>query len=137
METGGSPGLRSESDLFVGIIDDDDVLCLSLVDLMGSAGIRAEAFGSAETFLASPSLLLFDCVVTDMQMPGMNGLDLVRGFRQRGGTTPVILISAFLNKHLGDEAVSAGAQCLLGKPFEAAALLDCVEKSLRNEDPSS
>jgi FixJ family two-component response regulator len=126
MEAEGSLGLRLVSDPFIGIVDDDDVLCSSLVDLMRSAGLRAEPFASAETFLTSPSLLLFSCVVADVHMPGMSGLDLVRRLRKQGGTTPVILITAFPDKRLGDEAASAGAQCLLGKPFEAAALLNCV-----------
>jgi FixJ family two-component response regulator len=133
MEAEESLGHQLVSDPFVGIIDDDDVLRSSLVDLMRSVGIRAEPFASAETFLASPSLPLFSCVVADVHMPGMSGLDLVRRLRKQGRTTPVILISAFADKRLGDEAASAGAQCLLGKPFEAAALLDCVAKSRSNE----
>ncbi len=84
MEAEGSLGHRLVSDPFVGIVDDDDVLCSSLVDLMRSVGIRAEPFASAETFLASPSLLLFSCVVADVHMPGTSGLDLVRKPPQTG-----------------------------------------------------
>jgi ergothioneine biosynthesis protein EgtB len=121
------------SDPFIAIIDDDQALCSSLEDLVRSIGYRAEAFASVETFLASPSLLIFECVVADVRMPGMNGLDLVRGLRGRGGTTPVILITALTGKCLDDEAVSVGALCLLRKPFETGVLLDWIEQSVSNK----
>ena len=119
------------SDPFIAIIDDDEVLCSSLVDLMRSFGYRAEPFASAETLLASPHLPLFDCFIIDVHMPGMSGLDLVRRLREQGNTTPVILITALPDKHLGDGATSVGAKYLLRKPFEAPTLFNCVEKSLR------
>jgi FixJ family two-component response regulator len=119
----------------VAIIDDDEALCSSLVDLMRSTGYRAEAFPSAETFLALSNLFPFDCVIADVDMPGMSGLHLVRRFREQGGVIPVFLITALPDKRLDDEAALAGAQCLLRKPFETRALLDCVERSLSNERP--
>jgi FixJ family two-component response regulator len=115
---------------FIAIIDDDDVLCSSLVDLMRSSGHRAEPFASAEAFLASPHLALFDCVIADVHLPGMTGLDLVRRFRQHESATPIILITALPGEVLGDEAVAVGAQCLLRKPFEAQALLEWIEKNV-------
>ncbi len=118
------------SDPLIAVIDDDEVLCLSLVDLMHSIGCRAEPFTSAESFLASSSLLLIDCVIADVRMPGMSGLDLVQRLRHGSDMTPVILITALTDRRLDDEANSVGAQFLLRKPFEAQALLDCVEKSL-------
>ena len=123
------------SGALIGIIDDDDILCSSLVDLMHSAGIRAEPFDSAETFLGSPAPLQFDCVVADVYMPGMSGIDLVRKLRERGGTAPVILITASPDRRLDYDAAFAGAQWVLRKPFEAAALVDCVEKSLSKQCP--
>jgi FixJ family two-component response regulator len=119
----------------IAIIDDDEALCFSLVDLMRSIGHRAEPFASAETFLASPNLLLFDCVIADIHMPGMSGLELARRLHEQDDTTPVILITALPDRRLDDEARSVGAQYLLRKPFEAATLLDCIEKSLSDERP--
>jgi FixJ family two-component response regulator len=119
----------------VAIIDDDEALCSSLVDLMRSIGYRAEFFASAETFLASSNLLLFDCVIADVHMPGMSGLHLVRKLQEQDGMTPVILITALPDRQLDNEAISVGAQCLLRKPFETRVLLDCVEMSLSNERP--
>lgn len=117
----------------VAIIDDDDALCSSLVDLMRSVGYRAEPYTSAETFLTSSNLYSLDCVLADVQMPGMSGLDLLRKLHEQGIMTPVILITARPDNHLDDQAVSLGAQCLLRKPFESNSLLDCVERSLSNE----
>jgi FixJ family two-component response regulator len=119
----------------VAIIDDDEALRSSLVDLMHSTGYRVEPFASAETFLASPNLLDFEGVIADVHLPGMSGLNLVRKLREQGDMTPVILITALTHRRLDDEATLAGAQCLLRKPFEARALLDCVERSLHDERP--
>lgn len=114
----------------VAIVDDDEALCSSVVDLMRSDGYRAVPYGSAETFLASSSLFSSDCIIADIDMPGISGLNLLRKLHEQGITTPVILITALSHKHLNDEAISLGAQCLLKKPFETTTLLDWVERSL-------
>jgi FixJ family two-component response regulator len=119
----------------VAIIDDDEALCLSLVDLMRSIGYRAEPHASAEAFLTSSNLFGLDCIVADVHMPGMGGLDLVRKLHEQGIMTPVIFITALPDKQLDEEAISVGAQSLLRKPFEIEALLDCLERSLSNERP--
>jgi FixJ family two-component response regulator len=116
----------------VAIIDDDEALCSSLVDLLRAAGYRAEPFPSAEAFLASTNL--FDCVIADIHMSGMGGLNLALRL-QEGPMTPVILITALTDRQLDDDAISVGAQCLLRKPFETRTLLDYVERSLSNERP--
>ena len=115
----------------VSIIDDDEALCMALADLLRSAGYRVEQYGSAETFLASSNLSILDCILADIHMPGMTGLDLLRRLHERGIMTPVILITALPDKHLDDEATALGAQSLLRKPFETNTLLDCIERSLR------
>jgi FixJ family two-component response regulator len=114
----------------VAIIDDDEALCSSLVDLMRATGYRAEPFLSGEAFLTSSECSDCDCIIADIHMPGMGGLDLVRELQGRGIMTPVILITALPDKHLDDEAASTGALCLLRKPFETSSLLDYVERSL-------
>jgi FixJ family two-component response regulator len=119
----------------VAIIDDDEALCSSLVDLLRSAGYRAEPFPSAEAFLASPNLLLFDCVIADIHMPGMGGLNLARRLDREGPMIPVILITALPDEHLDQDAISVGAQCLVRKPFETTTLFDHVERSLSNARP--
>ena len=115
----------------VAIIDDDEALCSSIADLLRSAGYRAEGYSSAETFLASSSPSRFGCIVADIHMPGMSGLELIPRLRELGVPAPVIIITALPDKHLDAEAISLGAQCLLRKPFGKNSLLDCVERSLR------
>jgi CheY-like chemotaxis protein len=108
---------------FVAIIDDGETLCSSLVDLMRSVGYRAEPFASAEALLTSSNFFSWDCVIADVHMPGMGGLNLARRLHEQGVVTPVILITALPDTHLDDEAISAGAQCLLRKPFETNSCL--------------
>jgi FixJ family two-component response regulator len=115
---------------FIGVVEDDEALCLSLVDLMCSVGYHATPFGSAEALLASEHLLSLDCIIADVYMPGIGGLNLVRRLREQGISTPVIIVTALPHKHLDAEAASVGAFCLLRKPFETSSLLDCVERSL-------
>jgi FixJ family two-component response regulator len=123
-------GLSSVVTPFLAVIDDDDALCESLVDLMRSVGYRAEPFSSAEMFLEFADRFSLDCVIADVHMPGMGGLDLLRALHERGIVTPVILITALPDKHLDEEAASRGALCLLRKPFKTGSLLDWIERSL-------
>jgi FixJ family two-component response regulator len=120
----------------VAVVDDDEALCLSLADLMRSIGYRVEPFESAEMFLTSADLFPFDCIIADVHMPGMGGINLVRRLQEQGAKTPVILITALPDTDLDDKAISVGAQCLLRKPFESRTLLDCIERSLSDERPS-
>lgn len=115
---------------FVAVVDDDEALCSPLVDLMRSIGYRAEPFTSAETFFESVNLFGLDCIIVDIHMPGMGGLNLVRELRGQGIKTPVILITARPERCLDAEAISIGALCLLRKPFETSSLLALVERSL-------
>jgi len=118
------------SKALIGVIDDDDALCSSVVDLMRSVGHRAQPFHSVEAFLASPDQVLFHCLVADVQLPGMSPVDLVRQLRQQSNPIPIILMTARPNRDLEQAARAAGAACILTKPFDAAVLLDWVEKSL-------
>jgi len=123
-------GIRAVKRSFLAIIDDDEPLCLALVDLMRSVGYLAEPFTSAEMFLISYHLLNVDCIIADVHMPQMSGLELVQNLHEQGIMTPVILITALPDPQLDDAAIAAGALCLLRKPFEADSLLDWVERSL-------
>ena len=116
---------------FIAIIDDDELLCSSLVDLIGSIGFCAEPFTSAQAFLTSAKLASWDCIIADINMPGMSGLRLLRELREQGIMTPLILITALPERHLDELAISTGALCLLRKPFETVSLLDYVKKCLK------
>src|SRR5262249_47235618 len=124
------PGLLPMTTPFVAVIDDDTALCSSLVDLLRSFGCRAEAFASAEAFLTSDSGIGANCIIADVNMPGMGGLDLLRELRERNLMTPVVLITALPDKHLDEEAASTGALCLLRKPLETSALFACIERGI-------
>jgi FixJ family two-component response regulator len=125
-----SQGLAPVTVPYIAVVDDDEALCSSLVDLMRSIGYRAEPFDSAETLLVSPIRLGLHCIIADVHMPGMGGLNLIHELREQGIMTPVVLITALTDKHLDDEAASRGALCLLRKPFEISSLLDHIERSL-------
>ena len=116
---------------FIAVVDDDEALCSSLVDLMRSIGYRAEPFLSAEAFLMSPNRFDLHCIIADVHMPGMGGLNLLHALREQGIVTPVVLITALTDQHLDEEAASRGALCLLRKPFEMSSLLGHIDRGLR------
>lgn len=116
--------------LLIAIIDDDASLRLALVGLVRSLGYRATGFGSAEEFLAADSASQSACIVTDIQMPGLSGIELKLKLNQDGNPAPVIMITARTEQGLRDRAFASGAVCVLQKPFAAETLIACLEKAL-------
>jgi FixJ family two-component response regulator len=114
----------------VSIIDDDESLRMALVGLVRSLGYDGQGFASAEEFLKSGSAKRFACVITDIQMPGMSGIDLKLHLAARKCPLPVIMITARPDPSLEEKALAAGAVGFLRKPFEANALIECLEKAL-------
>ena len=112
------------------IIDDDRAVRDSLADLAAAAGYDAEAFASAEDFLESSQIETFDCLISDVQLPGMSGLALLATLKARAPSKPVILITARLDDDWPAQASQAGAASFFHKPFTAQALLECVESNL-------
>jgi FixJ family two-component response regulator len=88
---------------------------------------------SAEGFLQSANPDDSSCVVADVQMPGMSGLDLLTHVRRRGNDVPFIFITAFPDEGIRARALKAGATCFLAKPFAGPALIDCVETALNRQ----
>jgi FixJ family two-component response regulator len=126
-----SQGLSPVTVPFIAVVDDDEALCSSLADLMRSIGYRAEPFATAEALLISPDRFGLHCIIADINMPGMGGLNLLHALREQGIGTPVVLITALTDRHLDEEAASRGALCLLRKPFEMSSLVDHIGRSLR------
>jgi FixJ family two-component response regulator len=118
-------------ELEIAVIDDDQSFREALVESLSSLGYLTNGFASAEDYIRVPVGRSFDCIVTDIHMPGMSGLDLMKRLTTGGETTPVVLITARSDTNLEAKAVAAGAVCLLRKPFEIKSLIDCIEGAVR------
>jgi len=114
----------------VVIIDDDASLRRSLSNLLGSVGFHVEAFISAEAFLEAAHRERPGCLVLDLRMPGMSGLDLLRHLAATGSLVPTIVLTAHGNDEARHQCLEAGAFAFLEKPFRSATLLDAVRRAL-------
>jgi len=139
---GRSPGYR-KVDLankpLISIVDDDEPLRQATKGLIRALGYRAEIFGSAEDFLRFDRLRSTACLIADIQMPRMSGLELHRHLVRSGFSIPTILITAYPDDHVRARALEAGVSCYLTKPFSKADLLACIHSALDRgrEDSSS
>jgi FixJ family two-component response regulator len=114
----------------VAIVDDDLFVGESLSDLIQSMGYRTAVFLSAEHFLQSGSLRETACVITDLQMPGLSGLELQNRLAAEGRLMPVIIITAFPDENCRRRAMRAGAIGFLTKPCNEEALINCLQIAL-------
>jgi FixJ family two-component response regulator len=121
---------KNRETVLVSIVDDDDLMRKSTRRLLRSAGFRAEAFASAEEFLASRNTEQTDCLILDLRMPGMNGLQLQRQLAEKGIRIPIIFISAHDNPEWRAEAMRGGAIDFLLKPCGEKALLSAIGNAL-------
>jgi FixJ family two-component response regulator len=119
-------------ELSIAVIDDDESFRVALIESLQSLGYDASGFVSAEQFVAGGGEGSSDCVITDIQMPGMSGFDLKKLLDARGSAIPVIMITARAGVDLEVKAAASGALCLLRKPFETDALIDCLERAAKN-----
>lgn len=113
--------------LEIAVIDDDESFRVALVESLSSLGYESSGYASAEDYVRTIGDKSFNCVVTDIHMPGMSGLDLTKRLAAGGWTTPVVLITARSDASMEAKAVAAGAACLLRKPFEINDLIKCIE----------
>lgn len=114
----------------ISIIDDDGSVRAATRNLVRSLGYVVHTFASAEDFLQSPHLSETSCVITDVRMPDMSGLDLQACLLANGQTFPFIFVTAFSVESDRDRALKAGATCFLSKPFDGEALIECLENAL-------
>jgi two-component system response regulator FixJ len=117
-------------DAAVDLIDDDEAVRQSLAFLLDSSGIAARTHESATAFLAALPTLTPACIVTDVRMPGMTGLELLRELRARGVDAPVIVITGHGDVPLAVEAMKGGAADFLEKPFDDDALLATIRAAI-------
>jgi FixJ family two-component response regulator len=111
-------------------VDDDFRVRESLESLIGSAGYEPVLFSTAEEFLQSGTLAAAICVITDVRMPGMDGIELQRRIRLERPELPVIFISAHNHAEIRQKALDDGAFDFLFKPFNAADLLEAIQAAL-------
>jgi FixJ family two-component response regulator len=114
----------------ISIVDDDQSVRSALGSLVRSLGLRACTFGSAEEFLQSKHVDDTSCLITDLQMPGLNGVDLQSLLLARGYDTPIIIVTAFPEEHTKLRAMDAGALGFLCKPFESRTLVKLINTAL-------
>jgi FixJ family two-component response regulator len=114
----------------VAIVDDDESVRDAIKQLMRSMGFAAEVFSSAEEFLHSPDINRADCLIADMHMPNMSGLDLHQNLSFQGKAIPTILITAYPSDNVCQRALQAGILCYLTKPFDEDDLLSCIRSAL-------
>ena len=114
----------------VAIVDDDESLRRSLRNLLGSVGFRVETFASAEAFLGSVLQAETGCLVLDLRMPGMSGLDLLRHLSGTGTRIPTVVLTAHGDDEARQRSLQAGAVAFLNKPFNGNALLAAVRTAL-------
>lgn len=119
------------AEALISIIDDDESLCIALVSLIRSLGYSACGFASAEAFLQSGVFFNVACIVADVQMPGMSGIDLMLHLIKCGFEAPVILITGRTESELEARAMASGAAYFLRKPININLLIDCLERTLK------
>jgi len=118
----------------VHVIDDDEAIRESLAFLLESADIEVKTYESANLFLENLSNGMHGCVVTDIRMPGVSGLDLLRQLRTMGIPLPVIVITGHADVPLAVEAMKSGAVDFIEKPFDDEAFLSTIRSALRQHE---
>jgi len=126
-----------QADAVVYVIDDDEAVRDSLSFLLNTAGLAAQTYESATSFLNHLPRVKTGCIVTDVRMPGLSGLDLLRRLKELHSAVPVIVITGHGDVPLAVEAMKSGAADFLEKPFDDEALLAAVNVALRDQGASA
>jgi FixJ family two-component response regulator len=121
----------------IAIVDDDVMVCEATKDLVETFGFNARTFTSAGEFLNSDCVSGTACLIADVQMPGMSGLQLHRKLIASGRRIPVIFITAFPDERLRKRALTAGAVCYLSKPFDGESLRSCIRSATGYEQDTA
>lgn len=116
----------------IAVVDDDESVRQAIDNLLRSLGFVVRSFASGADFLQSHRKRRVACLISDLQMPTMSGIDIQAALAEQGDPTPVILITAFPNDAVKARALRAGAVGFLTKPFDGNALIACVERALRH-----
>jgi FixJ family two-component response regulator len=114
----------------IAIVDDDESFRQATVRFIRSLGYTTAAFASAEAFLHSDYSYNIDCLITDVQMPGMTGIQLQSRLIEQGRNLPIIFVTAFSEMKARGRALAAGAIGVLDKPFSDEKLITCLNQAL-------
>jgi FixJ family two-component response regulator len=114
----------------ISIVDDDESVRATTMDLVSSMGFAAEVFSQPVDFLKSGDLSHTSCLIADMRMPGMTGLELHSRLVESGHAIPTILITAFPDDRDRARARQSGVRYYLAKPFQDKELLDCIRRAI-------
>lgn len=118
---------------FISIVDDDDSLRRSLGNLLRSLGFRVQEFASAQAFIGAQNARETACLILDVRMPGMTGLDLQRHIAASGWRVPIAFITSHADDDARTRALAAGAVAFLSKPFREKEILDAINAALSRE----
>jgi FixJ family two-component response regulator len=118
----------------ISIIDDDASIRVATQSLVRSLGFAVCTFASAVDFLQSPCVNDTSCVISDVQMPGMSGVELQSLLIAQGHRMPIIFITAFHEESIRERAMKAGAIGFLNKPFSGQTLIECLDTALQRRD---
>ena len=121
----------------VAIVDDDESMRVTVKDLLESAGFSAAVFASAASLLRSRRLSQVSCLIADMRMPKMTGLELQQHLVASNRAIPTILMTAYPDERSRAQAIKANVICHLIKPFAADELLECVRRAVRKHSVDS
>jgi FixJ family two-component response regulator len=131
----GTPETVLSEQSLIAIVDDDQPFRDSLQRLLKSLGYAVAVFPSAAEFLASPKLAATTCLVADVHMPVMTGIELFRRLIEIGHEIPTILVTAYPDNGVGQRMLTAGVKCYLSKPLEVDHLIGCVGSALARAQP--
>ena len=118
------------ADRLIFVVDDDASVRSATVDLLASVGFACEAFASADAYLQSDAANRTACLILDVRMPGLNGLELQRLLTDQGRAVPIIFITSYPNERVRRRAIRGGAICYLSKPYSEEELLGCIRLAL-------
>ena len=124
------------TDRMIAVVDDDESVRLATVDLLLSLGFACEAFESAEAYLKSDARNRMSCLILDVRMPGLGGLELQQLLTDQGRPVPIIFITSFPSGRVRRQAIKGGAICYLPKPNSDDELLRCIRLAFKTSEPT-
>lgn len=114
----------------IAVVEDDEAMREALSDLLQVLGLPCRTFDRAEAFLAAHEAAAFDCLISDVRLPGISGLDLLQRLKELGSTMPVIITTSYTDPNIRSRAMEGGAHAYLTKPLAEEVLLRHLNSAL-------